>query len=308
MIRKAIIAAATLSTIALPAVASADPVIGQPAPCVKVTDLVGPDFFVKQCGVSDVDQHRAGLENNGSAYCGPTSLYNVLHYWAHEKNAPVGWLTTKVMNLDPQDQADYNVITNSIGRIGEDAQYNGGTNLYNLRTAWNIATKPARDAGWATVTYPVNTDGAADFGGDLAKRLARGPVQMVYGRYSAGPKTGSLQRGGGHIVTLVSVEGSFNGDTLQVRYMDPGRASDHGVGDYLKTQSDYATINATMTKKTVVEWVPTKNNPDNDLGDIAIPGTYRTVTRWHITTPGSTATTTQLVEGYNFFEMAPPVG
>ena len=69
MIRKAIIAAATLSTIALPAVASADPVIGQPTPCVKVTDLVGPDFSVKQCGVSDVDQHRAGLENNGGAYC-----------------------------------------------------------------------------------------------------------------------------------------------------------------------------------------------------------------------------------------------
>jgi len=308
MIRKAIIAAATLSTLALPAVASADPVIGQPAPCTKVTDLAGPDFSVKQCGVSDVDQHRAGLENNGSAYCGPASLYNVLHYWGHEKNAPVGWLSTKVKNLDPQDQADYNVVTNSIWRIGEDAKYDGGTNLYNLRAAWNIAAQPARDAGWATVAAGVNTDGAADFGGDLARKLARGPVQMVYGRYSAGPKTGSLQRGGGHIVTVVSVQGSFNGSTLQVRYMDPGRASDHGVGDYLDTQSAYATLNATLTKKTVVQWIPTKDNPENDLGEIATPGTFKTVTRWQLTTPGSTAPTTQLVEGFNWFDMAPPVG
>lgn len=307
MLHKAIIAAATISTVVLPAVAAADPVIGQPTPCVKVTDLAGPDFAVKQCGVSDVDQHRAGLDMNGGAYCGPSSLYNVLHYWAHEKKAPVGWLTTKVSNLDPMDQADYNVITNSIGRIGVDAKYNGGTNLTNLRNAWNIATKPARDAGWATITEGVNTHGATDFGGDLAKKLARGPVQMVYGRYSAGPNN-SLQRGGGHIVTLVSVEGSFGGNTLQVRYMDPGRAGDHGQGDYLKTQSDYQTVNATMTKKPVYEYIPVKDNPDTDVDESLTPGTYRWVTRWHIVTPGSTAPTTQLVEAYNWFDMAPPVG
>jgi len=307
MIRNAVIAAATLSTIALPAVAVADPVIGQPAQCVKVTDLVGPDFSVKQCGVSDVDQFRAGLENDGNAYCGPASLYNVLHYWAHEKHAPAGWLTTRLSDLDPMDQADHNVITNSIWRIGQDAQYDGGTNLTDLRTAWKIATKPARDAGWATATDRNSTDGAADFGGDLARKLARGPVQMVYGRYSAGPGN-SLKRGGGHIVTVVAVDGSFGGDTLQVRYMDPGRAADHGEGDYLKTQSQYATLNATLTKKTILEYIPTKNNPDNDLGEIAVPGTFRTVTRWQLTTPGSTAPTMQLVEGYNWFEMAPPVG
>lgn len=307
MIRKAIIAAATLSAVTLPAVASADPVIGQPTPCVKVTDLVGPDFSVKQCGVSDVDQHRAGLESNGGAYCGPASLYNVLHYWAHEKNAPVGWLTTKVKELDPQDQADYNVITNSIWRIGVDAKYDGGTKMSNLRNAWMIATKPARDIGWTAVTAGVDSNGAADFGGDLAKKLARGPVQMVYGRYSAGPQN-SLQRGGGHIVTLVSIDGSFGGNTLQVRYMDPGRASDHGVGDYLKTQSDYATLNGTLTKKAVYEYIPVKDNPDTAMDESLTPGTYRWVTRWQLTTPGSTAPTTQLVEGYNWFEMAPPVG
>jgi hypothetical protein len=307
MIRKAIIAAATLSTVALPAVAAADPVIGQPAPCVKVTDLVGPDFAVKQCGVSDVDQHRAGLESNGGAYCGPASLYNVLHYWAHEKKAPVGWLTTKVSNLDPKDQADYSVITNSIWRIGEDAHYDGGTKMANLRTAWTIATKPARDSNWTAVTGGVNTHGATDFGGDLAKKLARGPVQMAYGRYSAGPNN-SLQRGGGHAVTLVEVEGSFNGSTMQVKYMDPGRAGDHGVGDYLKTQSAYQTLNGTLTKKNVYEYIPVADNPETPMDESVTPGTYRWVTRWQLTTPGSTATTTQLVEGYNWFDMAPPVG
>ena len=308
MIRQAIVAAATLSTIALPAVAAADPVIGQPTPCVKVTDLAGPDFSVKQCGVSDVDQHRAGLENNGGSYCGPSSLYNVLHYWAHEKNAPVGWLTTKVKNLAPHDQADYGVITNSIGRIGTDAKYTSkGTNLTNLRTAWTIATKPARDAGWAAVTDGVSTHTTPDFGGEMAKKLARGPVQMIYGRYSAGPQN-SLQRGGGHIVTVTAVDGSFGGDTVQVRYMDPARAADHGVGDYLKTQSGYATVTATLTKKAVYQYSPVTDDPDTDVDESLTPGTYRWVTRWQLTTPDSTATTTRLVEGFNWFDMAPPVG
>ncbi|MCX2951194.1 hypothetical protein [Lentzea sp. NEAU-D7] len=308
MIRQAIIAAATLSTIALPAVAAADPVIGQPAPCVKIADLAGADFSVKQCGISDVDQYRAGLENNGGSYCGPSSLYNVLHHWAHERNAPVGWLTTKVKNLDPKDPADHNVITNSVGRIGVDAQYTSkGTKLSNLRTAWTIATKPARDAGWSTATEGISPHGNADFGGDMAKKLARGPLQMLYGRYTAGPQS-SLQRGGGHLVTVTAVEGSFGGNTVQVRYMDPAKAADHGVGDYLKTQSTYATVTATLTKRSVYEYIPVTDNPDTDTDESLTPGTYRTVTRWQLTTPTSTPTTTVLVEGFNWFDMAPPVG
>lgn len=305
MIRNALVAAAALTAVVAPATAAADPVIGTPPPCVGASDLVGPDFTVKKCGVSDVDQHRAGLEKNGGAYCGPASLYNVLHYWGHQKDAPVGWLTTKVGNLDPKDPADYGVITNSIGRIGVDAKYDGGTNLTNLRAAWTIATKPARDAGWTTSTGVVSTNNVPDFAGELAKKLNEGPLQLVYGRYKAGPTAGSLQRGGGHIVTVVSATGSFGGNTLSLKLADPGRAADSGQGDYLYTQSGYESLDVTLTKKVLNEYVPVKDDENTREDESQQPGTYRTVTRWELTGPRYVSDTTrQMVEGFNWFDMA----
>ncbi|GLY53445.1 hypothetical protein [Lentzea sp. NBRC 102530] len=305
MIRNALVAAAALTAVVAPATAVADPIIGTPVPCVGASDLVGPQFNVKKCGISDVDQHRAGLENNGGAYCGPASLYNVLHYWGHEKNAPVGWLTTKVGNLDPKDPADFSVITNSIWRIGVDAKYDGGTNLTNLRKAWDIATKPARDAGWTTSSGVVSTNNVSDFGGELAKKLNEGPIQLVYGRYKAGPTAGSLQRSGGHLVTVVSATGSFNGNTIQLKLADPGRAGDSGQGNYLYTQSAYESLDVTLTKKVFTEYVPVKDDENTREDESMQPGTYRTVTRWELTGPRYVSDTTrQMVEGFNWFDMA----
>lgn len=305
MIRNALIAAAALTAVVAPATAVADPIIGTPPPCVGASDLVGPDFNVKKCGVSDVDQFRAGLENNGNAYCGPASLYNVLHYWGHEKDAPVGWLTTKVGNLNPKDPADYSVITNSIGRIGVDAKYDGGTSLGNLRTAWNIATKPARDAGWTTSTGGVSTHENPDFAGEVAKKLNEGPLQLVYGRYKAGPTTGSLQRSGGHIVTVVSATGSFGGSTIKLKLADPGRALDSGQGNYLYTQSSYESLDVTLTKRSIKEYVPVKDDENTREDESLEPGTYRTVTRWELTGDRYVSDTTrQMVEGFSWFDMA----
>ncbi|MDX3656646.1 hypothetical protein PV646_04945 [Streptomyces sp. ID05-26A] len=305
MIRNALIAAAALTAVVAPATAVADPIIGTPPPCVGASDLAGADFNVKKCGVSDVDQFRAGLENNGNAYCGPASLYNVLHYWGHEKDAPVGWLTTKVGNLNPKDPADYSVITNSIGRIGVDAKYDGGTSLGNLRTAWNIATKPARDAGWTTSTGGVSTHENPDFAGELAKKLNEGPLQLVYGRYKAGPTTGSLQRSGGHIVTVVSATGSFNGSTVKLKLADPGRALDSGQGNYLYTQSSYESLDVTLTKRSIKEYVPVKDDENTREDESLEPGTYRTVTRWELTGDRYVSDTTrQMVEGFSWFDMA----
>ncbi|MDT7782736.1 MAG: hypothetical protein QOF58_1155 [Pseudonocardiales bacterium] len=306
MIRNALIAAAATATIAtaFAPMASAD-IIGTPPPCVGASDLVGPVFNVKKCGVSDVDQFRAGLENNGNAYCGPASLYNVLHYWGHEKNAPVGWLTTKVGNLDPKDQADYSVITNSIGRIGVDAKYDGGTNLTNLRNAWNIATKPARDAGWTTSTGVVSTNQQIDFAGELAKKLNEGPLQLVYGRYKAGPQAGSLQRTGGHIVTVVAASGTFNNTSVQLKLADPGRALDSGQGDYLYTQSQYESLDVYLNRKDIYEYVPVKDDENTREDESLQPGTYRSVQRWELTGPRYVSDTTrQMVEGFNWFDMA----
>lgn len=305
MFRNALITAAALTAIVAPATAAADPIAGQPAPCVGASDLVGPIFNVKKCGVSDVDQFRAGLENDGNAYCGPASLYNVLHYWGHVKGAPVGWKTTKVGNLNPMAQSDYNVITNSIWRIGVDAKYDGGTSLGNLRTAWNIATQPARDAGWTTTTGGVSTHTAPDFAGELAKKLNEGPLQLVYGRYKAGPSAGSMQRSGGHIVTVVAAEGTFNGTTMQLKLADPGRALDSGKGDYLYTQSQYESLDVTLSRKNIYEYVPVQDDENTREDESLQPGTYRYVTRWELTGPRYLSDTTrQMVEGFSWFDMA----
>ncbi|WP_181774806.1 hypothetical protein [Amycolatopsis pittospori] len=309
MIRKTsliLAAAATLTGVAtFQGTASADK-IGTPAPCVKATDISGADFDVKQCGVSDVDQFRAGLENDGNAYCGPASLYNVLHYWGHVRKAPVGWVTTRVGQLDPKDPADYNVITNSIGRIGVDSKYDGGTSLSNLQTAWTIATKPARDAGWSTSVGNMSTANTTDFSGELAKKLNEGPLQIAYGRYKAGPTAGSLQRSGGHIVTVVAAKGSFNGNTVQLKLSDPGRAGDHKEPGYLGTQSEYQLLDVTLEKKTIWEYRPVTDDPDTGVDESLKPGTYRSVVRWELTGPQYIGTTRQMIENFNWFDMSAP--
>ncbi|HVK23428.1 MAG TPA: hypothetical protein VM677_18905 [Actinokineospora sp.] len=312
MFRKLVIttAAVAAGVAAVPGVAAADIIIGTPAPCVRLSDVTGPDFDVKLCGVSDVDQYRKGLEADGGSYCGPTSLYNVMHYWAHVKNAPIGWFTTRIGNLDPQDYADQPVITNSIAKIGADAKYDleDGTNLGNLQTAWTNATKPARDAGWATGQGNVNSSTAVDFAGDLAKRLNVGPLQMSYGRYYAGPKSGSWERDGGHIVTVVSAKGSFGGDTMQIKIADPGSAADHGDGNYLYTQSAYALRDFTLKKVTFNEYSPVADDPDTATDESTQPGTYKQTVRWELVNPFQGETKRVMIENYNWFVMAPPVG
>ncbi|GGU51331.1 hypothetical protein [Lentzea flava] len=306
MIRNALIAAAATATIAtaFAPMASAD-IIGAPAPCVTASDLTGPDFNVRKCGVSDVDQFRTGLDANGNAYCGPASLYNVLHYWSHVKGAPIGWGPVKVNYLDPMKQVDYSTVTGSISRIGTDAGYNGSTNLTNLRTAWDKATQPARDAGWQTSRGVVSTLDRPDFAGDLARKLNEGPLQLVYGRYKKGPLNDTLQRSGGHIVTVVSATGSFGGNTIQLKLADPGRAGDHGDDGYLDTQSTYEALDVTLTKRHFLQYSPATDDKDTAEDESLEPGTYTWVDRWELTGPRYVSDTTrQMVEGFNWFDMA----
>ncbi|MFD7654373.1 hypothetical protein ACFV4N_10395 [Actinosynnema sp. NPDC059797] len=312
MLRKTVLAAVATAAAALtlPGVASADPVFTAPERCARISDLAGPDFHVRQCGVSDVDQFRAGFAGNGNSHCGPASLYNVLHYWGHQEDAPVGWLTTKVGNLNPTDPAHYNVVTNSIGRIATDAgwSHEDGTNTTNLRAAWNVATAPARNSGWFVDSGYVNSHSAADFAGDLARKLDWGPLQLVYGRYADGPSD-SLKRTGGHLVTVVSAKGSFNGDVVELKLADPGRAPDHGQGDYLATQSAYEALDVKLERVNFKQYVPSKDDPSTPVNEALLPGTYKDVERWELTGPRYVSDTTrQMVEGFNWFVMAPPIG
>lgn len=303
-----IIAAATAAVIgatAFPGTASADPIIGVPPQCTPSNDVSGPDFNVKLCGVSDVDQFRNDLADNGDAYCGPTSLYNVLHYFSHEKGAPIGWGTKRVGDADPLKPADYDVVTDSIWRIGIHASYDGKTNLNDLQTAFNIATIKSRDAGWETEVGNVSTATATDFAGALAGRLNKGPLQMAYGRYKT-RTNGSLERSGGHIMTVVAAQGNFNGTTMQLKLADPGRAGDHKQGDYLDTQSAYQLLDVTLTRRAIWEHMPPADDPNTAKDESLEEGDYRIVSRWELTGPQYTGTTRQMVENFNWFTMTKP--
>lgn len=272
--------------------------------CVETRDLQGSQYDVSLCGVSDVDQQRAGLASNGGGYCGPASLFNVLDWWATRADTKIGWMTTDLRNVDPQDPADYMVTGNSIDRLATDALYkDGGTTLTNLRTAYSKATTAVRAAGGSTQAGVVDSSQVQDFGGELAKRLAIGPLQMIYGRYTPGPQFQSLTRSnGGHIVTVVSATGSFGGNTVTLELADPARASDHGQGNYLYTQSDYARLTVTLTRRVLNEWRPNADNPNTPQNE-SLQGSYRTITRWQLTGPDYVGSTIGLVEGFNWFRV-----
>jgi hypothetical protein len=113
-----------------------------------------------------------------------------------------------------------------------------------------------------------------------------------------------LQRTGGHIVTVVSATGSFGGNTIQLKLADPGRAWDHGDGDYLSTQSAYESLDVTLTKRHFLQYSPAKDDENTAEDESLEPGTYTWVDRWELTGPRYTGTTRQMVEGFNWFDMA----
>ncbi|XVS65092.1 hypothetical protein ACQPYE_03220 [Actinosynnema sp. CA-299493] len=119
--------------------------------------------------------------------------------------------------------------------------------------------------------YPVE-DVLVDAGTPSArKRLDQGPVQLVYGRYAPGPRAGSLESTGGHIVTAVSAKGSFDGGTVQLKPADPGRALDHGQDDYLHHQSAYESLDVTLERKTVVEHIAAKDDANTPADESLLP-------------------------------------
>jgi len=124
-------------------------------------------------------------------------------------------------------------------------------------------------------------------------------VQLVYGRYKK--SNGALERDGGHILTVVSAKGDFNGDTIELTLADPGRAPDHKIGNYLETQSTYNPLKVTLKKVTFKEYISGASY-ETDMGGGG-GDLFRTVTRWEaITAPYTADATRQMVEGFNWFQ------
>lgn len=272
----AIAAASAAAALALPSAASA-------AGCTETHDTSAPTYNVSLCGVSDIDQFRTGLPSNGNSFCGPGSLYNVLNGMYHRQGLPSN---IGIVSMATADASYYwgTAFVNGLGTYAGGSE--DGTSAGDNRTAFKKATANADANGWNLATGVVDTMTTLEFGHAIAQRLDKAPVQMWYGRYSQSDNGFYLERNGGHIVTVVSAKGSTGTGQVELLLHDPGRAADHGIGDYLDTQSAPR-----------LEKVTLKRVAFNVMKDGVVEIRYR----WELTGDNYIGATRQMVEGFNWF-------
>ncbi|WBQ04481.1 hypothetical protein [Kribbella sp. CA-293567] len=293
----------------VPVVAQADKA---PVPvCSSVLELDQDTINVKLCHTSDVDQHWYSLPKEGGAYCGPATLFNVLHHFNRRKGAPVriggGVPMTEV---DPRDPADTTETKDWLTTLGTWSKITStGTQLSELRKAFNTATVGARLDGWTTATGGVPSTGpnalGQSFGHQLASKLTAGPAQILYGRYKQ--VYGGVERDGGHMVTVIAANYDLDTpDTIKLTVYDPARAADKDAPTYLISQSQYQAEQVTLKKKVIHEYLRPADDPDTVKDESLTLGTWRWIERWHLTGPSYEGTTEAMVEGFNWFSMYPP--
>jgi hypothetical protein len=301
--------AAVAATLAAPAAASADSVISPAgvitAPCSEVRDT-DSTYNVRLCGVTDVDQFRTGLLNDGNAYCGPTSLFNVMQYIGRQVGAPLGdGLGDKITEFDPANPLTYYNTTIQLEKLGTHAQMTAtGSKAIHNREAFMSYASASDDTGWSYATGVVDSNATAEFGYELAKRLRYAPVQLWYGRYISTQSSPStiMHRDGGHAITVVSAKGTVGSGEVELTAMDPGRAPDHKVGDYKNTQSTYTLQTIKLKKVSFYESYKIMDS-DHYVG-------LRKVTRWQVSgptyEPGNGLT--GMAEEFSWYAAVPPVG
>lgn len=201
------------------------------------------DFFEIQ-GMTDFDQSRSDLPQNGDNYCVPTSNTNILQY--------LGTHGVSALKIDP---ASYNNVTDTIDLMGSymatDAA--NGTNQDNAQLGFKSYVS---DHSNIAVTYKTYYRDKAFMSPNVWLQWMKlgGLTTLCYGFYS-NPHGEDKERKGGHCLTLVSVRQTEHDNpfskvapwipstfkTYQVGFKNP--ASDEGADDpnRLETQSVNAT-------------------------------------------------------------------
>lgn len=294
--------AALTGSLLAPSAAHADGIVLQ-AGCSEYKDTAGTAYEVRLCDVTDVDQFRYNLPGNGNAYCGPGSLYNILYYLEEHKGlkSRIASGGESMTAYSPYDADDQDEVTAWLGWLGWAAGMgpsSGGTGSAELREAFDLATSKAQSEGWTAASGGIATDTTPEFGYEIAKRLRNAPVQIWYGRYTQNADL-SLNRTGGHIVTVVSAKGSIGSGKVELTLADPGRAGDHNTGDYLGTQSATRYEKVTLYRMAINRRI----TPSDGSAPYNEQHTY-----WRLLGEEYTGSTYQFVEGLNWFAAAPPVG
>ncbi|MFC9691110.1 hypothetical protein ACFTSF_21340 [Kribbella sp. NPDC056951] len=295
--------AAVIAGTVLPAGTAAADGLPLQAPCTEQKDVTGPQFAVNLCDVTDADQFRTNLANEGNVHCGPTSLYNAMYYLGEHKGLPMrvvpnGQLITE---YDPHDPADYDEATAWIGWLGSKAGMGPNpksSTAKGNRLAFDAATVGAKESGWTVNRGEARTDDFPEFGLEIAKRLRQAPLQLWYGRYVLNADN-THTRTGGHAVTVVAAKGDVASGKVELTLHDPARSDDHGTPGYKDTQSDIRDETVTLYRVNI-----RTKSVDEETGVV----TTAQHTFWRLFGESYTGTTLQYVEAFNWFETAPPVG
>lgn len=302
-------AAVALSAVAAGPAAQAVTPAGLPigGVCQEVRDTSATTLFdrtyeVRLCGVTDVDQRRAGLVKNGNVHCGPTALYNSMDYLARRTGMPAKILSGQdITTYDPHDPADYAAATAWVGWLGYQAGINDdptGSNLAENRAAFDAATSGAKAAGWLLSRGQFTASSPGNFGHEMAKHMLNAPVQLWFGNYAKNAD-GTYSRTGGHAVTVVAVKGDTSTPwTMELTLHDPAR-DDSGQYGYLNAQSPVTEEKVVLTRWTQEFKRVEKDGTVTDLG---------TRTYWRITGSGySLDGKNHAAEAFNWFDAKAPV-
>jgi hypothetical protein len=213
------------------------PVIQQ-APCVDAAKLTGSDYFYNLCGVPDLDQVRVtagqfvGLPGNGHNYCAPTSTTNLFAYLATK-----GFVNDPAVK-DYTDPANFNEASQDIDQLGDlmgttAASGTGGGGMLDGITQWLLmhGTPKVKISGSVDtldiVTKSFTTGGyySPDIGAMVQDAINGGLVVGVVGFYAptTDPATSEthLMRVGGHLVSLVSAQGTLGTTASTLGVHDP---------------------------------------------------------------------------------------
>ncbi len=178
---------------------------------------------VKQMGMPDFDQRRFGLSANGSVHCVPTSISNILGYFA------IHGLPQAFPGVDKTwGQEDYANITLNISTLG-------GLMSTGLPNGTNGGNGFDGLVDWIDDRVPGKIGVARFTGGyvnptqmSIWRNLMGGFIAPCYGRYERDGMFGSSTnwtRNGGHCVTLYRLQNACQ-EVPTISYRDP--ASDEG--------------------------------------------------------------------------------